>query len=95
MIWKLLIFGIVMSVVLFTLGYYIGRWYAAQHKMFRSKLNHLDFVIRHLPASDHQICKTEIEDQFREIRKMDCFNEKEEEEIDNLYDLFKEKISSN
>lgn len=93
--WRILIFGILMSAVVSAAGYYIGKWYAAKHKMFRSKLNHLDFVVRHLPTSDHLICQSEIEGQFNELKRMDCYDKKEEEELDQLYNLFKEKISSN
>ena len=71
-------------------GYYIGKWYAAEYKVFRSKLNHLDFVVRH--ACVEPLFKEGIEDLFNEIKQFDCGNQIDLDQIKELETLFKERF---
>lgn len=88
--WKLLIIGVLISCALFVLGYYIGTWYAAEYKMYRSKVNHLDFTVRH--AIPEKIYYLSICEMFHEIKKFDCGNVNDLTQIEELENIFKEKF---
>jgi hypothetical protein len=93
MVWKLLLFGLATSVVLFVLGWWVGSYYAEVHKQYCKEFKYLQMLV--FFSDINMPSYKAIESKFIDIKKYDCRDDDEISVLEaDFYNKFK-AISTN